>query len=73
MCTCVRVCVCVCVCVCVHVCVCVQCVDVHLKFMAFLLQDGALYIPTKRAFDIWDTLIANPTACDMDRRVSGVS
>ena len=40
--------------------------------MAFLLQDGALYIPTKRAFDIWDTLIANPNACDMDRMVSGV-
>ena len=41
--------------------------------MAFLLQDGALYIPTKRAFDIWDTLIANPNACDMDRKVSGVN
>ena len=49
-----------------------QCIDVHLKFMAFLLQDGALYIPAKRAFDIWDTLIANPNACDMDRKVSYV-
>ena len=39
--------------------------------MAFLLQDGALYVPTKRAFDIWDTLIANPNACDMDRKVGG--
>ena len=43
--------------------------DVHLRFMAFLLQDGALYIPTKRAFDIWDTLIANSSSCDMDRKV----
>lgn len=41
--------------------------------MAFLLQDGALYIPAKRAFDIWDTLIANPNACDMDRKVSCVA
>ena len=40
--------------------------------MAFLLQDGALYVPTKRAFDIWDTLIANPNACDMDRKVGGL-
>ena len=57
----------------IHVLCVLQCVDVHLKFMAFLLQDGALYIPTKRAFDIWDTLIANPNACDMDRKVSGVN
>ncbi|CAI8010592.1 Ubiquitin carboxyl-terminal hydrolase 24, partial [Geodia barretti] len=47
-----------------------ECVDIHLKFMAFLLQDGALYVPTKRAFDIWDTLIANPNACDMDRKLA---
>ena len=37
--------------------------------MHFLLQDGSLYLPTKRANEIWDTLIANPDACATDRRV----
>lgn len=46
-----------------------QCVDTHLKFIAFLLKEGALYMPAKRACEIWDTLIANPHACDADRRV----
>ena len=48
-----------------------QCVDVHLLFMAFLLQDGALYMPNKRAGEVWDTLIANPNSCEDDRAVSG--
>ena len=43
--------------------------DVHLKFLAFLLQDGALYMPTKRASEVWDTLISNPEACVADREV----
>ena len=37
--------------------------------MAFLLQDGALYIPNRRAYDVWDTLIANPASCSADRTV----
>ena len=46
-----------------------QCVDVHLKFVAFLLQDGALYIPTRRAVELWETLISNPNTCPGDRMV----
>ena len=37
--------------------------------MAFLLQDGALYMPLKRANEVWDTLISNSNACQEDRRV----
>lgn len=48
----------------------VQCVDVHLQFMAFLLQDGELYMPNKRAGEVWDTLISNDSACKEDRTVS---
>lgn len=44
--------------------------EVHLQFMAFLLQDGALYMPNKRAGEVWDTLISNPNACEEDRTVS---
>lgn len=46
-----------------------QCMDIHLRFLGFLLQDGALYMPTKRASEVWDTLISNPEACDVDREV----
>eukprot|EP00731_Ephydatia_muelleri_P019119 Em0011g1159a len=46
-----------------------ECVDTHLKFIAFLLKEGALYMPAKRACEVWDTLIANPHACDADRRL----
>ena len=58
-----------CVCVCVFF-IC-QYVDVHLLFMAFLLQDGGLYMPNKRAGEVWDTLIPNPNSCEDDRAVSG--
>ncbi len=37
--------------------------------MSFLLRDGALYLPTKRAHEIWETLIANEDACADDRKV----
>ena len=43
--------------------------DVHLKFLGFLLQDGALYLPNKRASEVWDTLISNTDACPADREV----
>jgi ubiquitin carboxyl-terminal hydrolase 9/24 len=46
-----------------------ECVDTHLQFMHFLLQDGSLYLPFKRANEIWETLIANPDACSTDRRL----
>ena len=41
-----------------------------MKFLAFLLGDGALYLPSKRAIEVWDVLIHNSQACDMDRDVS---
>ena len=47
--------------------------EVHLQFMAFLLQDGALYLPNKRASEVWETLISNPNACQDDRTVSCVN
>ena len=43
--------------------------EAHLKFLAFLLGDGALYLPAKRAIEVWEVLIQNPQACGMDRDV----
>ncbi|XP_041474973.1 ubiquitin carboxyl-terminal hydrolase 24-like isoform X2 [Lytechinus variegatus] len=42
-------------------------VEIHLKFLAFILQEGALYLHWHRAREIWDTLVANPEACEADR------
>ena len=42
----------------------------HLRFLAFVLQEGVLYLPWHRARDIWDCLVANPDACEFDREVS---
>ncbi|XP_077980970.1 ubiquitin carboxyl-terminal hydrolase 24-like [Glandiceps talaboti] len=39
----------------------------HLRFLAFILQEGMLYLPWHRARDIWDCLVANPDACEVDR------
>lgn len=46
-------------------------VSVHLQFLAFLAQDGGIYLPLKRAAEVWDVLIQNPSACADDRTVSG--
>ncbi|XP_070563005.1 ubiquitin carboxyl-terminal hydrolase 24-like isoform X2 [Ptychodera flava] len=42
-------------------------VSCHLRFLAFILQEGMLYLHWHRARDIWDCLVANPDACEMDR------
>ncbi|XP_013409431.2 ubiquitin carboxyl-terminal hydrolase 24-like [Lingula anatina] len=44
-------------------------VSVHLEFLQFTLQEGALYLSWHRARDIWDTLVANPEACNWDKEV----
>ena len=44
--------------------------NTHLKFLAFVLQEGVLYLPWHRARDIWDCLVANADACEFDREVS---
>ena len=44
-------------------------VIIHLKFLAFVLQEGVLYLHWHRARDIWDCLVANPDACEFDREV----
>lgn len=41
----------------------------HLTFLQFTLQQGVLYLHWHRARDIWDTLAANPDACDWDIEV----
>ena len=46
-----------------------QYLDVHLRFLAFILQEGALYLHWHRARDIWDCLVANPDACELDKEV----
>ncbi len=58
------------ICTCISTDFNVQCIEIHLKFMAFLLQEGALYLPVKRAIDVWDTLISAPDTCPADRTVS---
>ena len=45
-------------------------ISVHLQFLAFLAQDGGIYLPLKRAAEVWDVLIQNPNACADDRAVS---
>ena len=47
-----------------------QFITVHLNFLQFILQDGALYLPWHRARDIWETLVANTDACFWDREVT---
>ena len=46
-----------------------ECVNIHLRLLAFVLQEGALYLPSSRAKDIWDCLVVNPSACELDREV----
>lgn len=45
-------------------------INTHLRFLAFVLQEGVLYLPWNRARDIWDCLVANVNACEFDREVS---
>ncbi|KAJ7330594.1 Ubiquitin carboxyl-terminal hydrolase 24 [Desmophyllum pertusum] len=42
-------------------------VHIHLRFLAFVLQEGVLYLHWHRARDIWDCLVANTEACEFDR------
>lgn len=42
-------------------------VNIHLRFLAFVLQEGVLYLHWHRARDIWDCLVANVDACEFDR------
>ena len=41
----------------------------HLKFIQYLLQDGALYLSFMRVKDIWDCLMQNEVNCDGDYEV----
>lgn len=40
-----------------------------MSFLQFVLQEGDSYLAWNRCKDIWDTLVANPEACDYDREV----
>ncbi|XP_069185948.1 ubiquitin carboxyl-terminal hydrolase 24 isoform X1 [Procambarus clarkii] len=40
---------------------------VHLEFLQFLLKEGDIYLAWPRCKDIWDTLVANPTASSYDK------
>lgn len=42
-------------------------VNIHLQFLAFVLEHGNFYLHWHRARDIWDCLVANPDACEFDR------
>ena len=44
-------------------------VQVHLDFLASLAQDGGIYLPLKRAIEVWDTLVTNQHSCHGDREV----
>ncbi|XP_064477292.1 ubiquitin carboxyl-terminal hydrolase 24-like isoform X2 [Ornithodoros turicata] len=41
----------------------------HLDFLQFLLKEGSQYLPWSRAKEIWETLVANPDACESDREM----
>ena len=41
----------------------------HLKFIQYLLQDGALYLSFMRVKDIWDCLMCSDTNCEGDYEV----
>ncbi|EDO44319.1 predicted protein, partial [Nematostella vectensis] len=44
-----------------------DCIHIHLKFLAFVLQEAVIYLPWHRARDIWDALVSSPDACEFDR------
>uniref|UniRef100_A0A8C4R0F6 ubiquitinyl hydrolase 1 n=1 Tax=Eptatretus burgeri TaxID=7764 RepID=A0A8C4R0F6_EPTBU len=43
--------------------------EAHLSFLAFFLVEASLYLPLPRAQLLWETLVSNPTACDLDRQL----
>ena len=42
-------------------------VDSHLDIMKFFLKEGDLYLSWARCKELWDTLVDNPSAIDMDK------
>ena len=42
----------------------------HLRFIAYLLQDGALYLSFTRVKDIWDCLMLDENNCKGDYEVT---
>ncbi len=56
--------------ICYCICYLFQHVEVHLRFLAFILQEGALYLQWHRAREIWDCLVANPEAHESDKEVN---
>lgn len=46
-----------------------ECVNIHLRFLAFVLQEGMQYLVWHRARDIWECLVVNPNACEFDKEV----
>ena len=45
-------------------------ISIHLRFLAYVLEQGRFYLHWHRARDIWDCLVANADACEFDREVS---
>ena len=45
-------------------------ISIHLRFLAYVLEQGRFYLHWHRARDIWDCLVANTDACEFDREVS---
>lgn len=43
-------------------------VGIHLSVLKFLLTEANLYLNLPRAYEIWDILITNETACAFDRQ-----
>ena len=41
----------------------------HLRFVAYILQDGALYLSFTRVKDIWDCLMLDNSNCEGDYEV----
>ncbi|XP_043941443.1 ubiquitin carboxyl-terminal hydrolase 24 [Protopterus annectens] len=43
--------------------------EVHLKFLAFFLQEATLYLGWNRAKEIWECLVTGPDICELDREM----
>uniref|UniRef100_A0A8C5WGL6 Ubiquitin carboxyl-terminal hydrolase 24 n=1 Tax=Leptobrachium leishanense TaxID=445787 RepID=A0A8C5WGL6_9ANUR len=43
--------------------------EVHLKFLAFFLQEATLYLSWSRAKEIWECLVTGHDICELDREM----
>ena len=41
--------------------------ELHLELLKFMLKEGELYLSWNRCEELWNTLVSNPDAIEVDR------